>query len=329
MAKKIRDEHGNVYVQKKSFYKRIWFIVLVGLFAIGLIKNLTSSSGGQSSTEQVSTSSIRYKTYQLSEVAISINESWKSKEGDTSDTLYFYPDDSSLAMAYWLPLEESVKDATVRSQYLKGMEQSGKVIPANESSAKIDGMDSFLYDATGTIDGEAYKGQLFLVDTPTGILNVIYMSKDDYSSTRKQEFEQILNSVNISDEVVESSSKTTETPTSSESTATVSEFNPTDSSDATIESIKTYSDYMKMYEFIVNEYITNYENMVSQYGLGDATMYQSVRDTVSQSVEQQKKQYGPLGNAAIVGRAEIITFLKEYRDGLQQQIEQMSAALGG
>ncbi len=45
---------------------------------------------------------------------------------------------------------------------------------------------------------------------------------------------------------------------------------------------------MKMYEFIVNEYITNYENMVSQYGLGDATMYQSVRDTVSQSVEQQK-----------------------------------------
>ncbi|CYT63197.1 hypothetical protein [Streptococcus suis] len=169
MAKKIRDEHGNVYVQKKPFYKRIWFIVLVGLFAIGLIKNLTSSSGGQSSTEQVSTSSIRYKTYQLSEVAISINESWKNKEGDTSDTLYFYPDDSSLAMAYWLPLEESVKDATVRSQYLKGMEQSGKVIPANESSAKIDGMDSFLYDATGTIDGEAYKGQLFLVDTPTGI----------------------------------------------------------------------------------------------------------------------------------------------------------------
>ncbi len=81
MAKKIRDEHGNVYVQKKPFYKRIWFIVLVGLFAIGLIKNLTSSSGGQSSTEQVSTSSIRYKTYQLSEVAISINESWKSKEG--------------------------------------------------------------------------------------------------------------------------------------------------------------------------------------------------------------------------------------------------------
>ncbi|HEM6072182.1 TPA: hypothetical protein ACHV9L_000505 [Streptococcus suis] len=155
------------------------------------------------------------------------------------------------------------------------------------------------------------------------------MAKDDYSSTRKQEFEQLLNSVDISDEVVESSSKTTETPTSSESATTVSEFNPTDSLDATIESIKTYSDYMKMYEFIVNEYVTNYENMVSRYGLGDANMYQSMRDTVSQSVEQQRKQYGPLGNAAIVGRDNIIAFLKEYRDNLQHQIEQMSAALGG
>ncbi|MFX3725034.1 hypothetical protein ACJBP2_10635 [Streptococcus suis] len=43
------------------------------------------------------------------------------------------------------------------------------MIPDNESSSKIDGMDSFIYDATGTIDGEAYKGKLFLVDTPTGI----------------------------------------------------------------------------------------------------------------------------------------------------------------
>ncbi|MFX3725038.1 hypothetical protein ACJBP2_10655, partial [Streptococcus suis] len=77
-------------------------------------------------------------------------------------------------------------------------------------------------------------------------------------------FEQILISVDICDEVVESSSITTETPTSSESSATVSEFNPTDSSDASIESIKTYIVYMKMYEFIVNVYITNYVNMVSQ-----------------------------------------------------------------
>ncbi|HFR3836756.1 TPA: hypothetical protein ACHWCB_000081 [Streptococcus suis] len=43
MAKKIRDEHGNVYVQKKPFYKRVWFIVLVGLFVLGGLGKLAGS----------------------------------------------------------------------------------------------------------------------------------------------------------------------------------------------------------------------------------------------------------------------------------------------
>ncbi|MDG3132835.1 hypothetical protein MKL26_07375 [Streptococcus suis] len=53
MAKKIRDVHGNVYVQKKPFYKRIWFIVLIELFAIGMINHLASLSDDQSYAEQV------------------------------------------------------------------------------------------------------------------------------------------------------------------------------------------------------------------------------------------------------------------------------------
>ncbi|HEM4402411.1 TPA: DUF4352 domain-containing protein [Streptococcus suis] len=63
MAKKIKDEHGNVYVQKKPFYKRIWFIVLVGLFVIGGLQSVlgggsnssTSSSQDTSTTTQTTT----------------------------------------------------------------------------------------------------------------------------------------------------------------------------------------------------------------------------------------------------------------------------------
>ncbi|MGQ7358713.1 DUF4352 domain-containing protein [Streptococcus suis] len=63
MAKKIKDEHGNVYVQKKPFYKRIWFIVLVGLFVIGGLQSVlgggsnssTSSSQATSTTTQTTT----------------------------------------------------------------------------------------------------------------------------------------------------------------------------------------------------------------------------------------------------------------------------------
>ncbi|MGT2947108.1 hypothetical protein [Streptococcus chenjunshii] len=120
-----------------------------------------------------------------------------------------------------------------------------------------------------------------------------------------------------------SSSKSTDA-----STETVnSGFAPTDTADTTIESIVTYNDYLKMYETIVNEYITNYETVVSQYGLGDAASYQSMRDSVTSSIEQQKAEYGPMGNAKIIGKADLVEFLKEYRDELKSYTDQMAIAL--
>lgn len=34
MSKKIKDENGNVYVQKKPFYKKVWFWLLVVIVVI-------------------------------------------------------------------------------------------------------------------------------------------------------------------------------------------------------------------------------------------------------------------------------------------------------
>lgn len=51
MAKKIKDEKGNVYVQKKPFYKKWWFILLVVLVVIGAI------GGNNGSKESKETSS--------------------------------------------------------------------------------------------------------------------------------------------------------------------------------------------------------------------------------------------------------------------------------
>jgi len=42
MAKKITDEHGNTYVQKKPFYKRVWFWIL----AVIVIAVIFGSAGG-------------------------------------------------------------------------------------------------------------------------------------------------------------------------------------------------------------------------------------------------------------------------------------------
>ena len=50
MAKKIKAEDGKVYVEKKPFYKRVWFIVLAALVVIGVFANMGSDSDSKDAT---------------------------------------------------------------------------------------------------------------------------------------------------------------------------------------------------------------------------------------------------------------------------------------
>lgn len=52
MSKKITDENGNTYVQKKPFYKRVWFWIL----AIIVVIAIGSSMGGDSDTSSTGSS---------------------------------------------------------------------------------------------------------------------------------------------------------------------------------------------------------------------------------------------------------------------------------
>ena len=124
-----------------------------------------------------------------------------------------------------------------------------------------------------------------------------------------------------------SSSSTAESTTAESSTTVVSSFNPVDTSDATIESIATYDDYLTMYQLIVNEYLSNYEAAMAQYGLTDATTFKSMRDGVEEGIAQQKQAYGAMRKSPIVGKSDLVQFLKDYRDELDAYVAQMSSAL--
>ena len=106
-----------------------------------------------------------------------------------------------------------------------------------------------------------------------------------------------------------------------------SDFNPQDVSDETIESIKTYEDYLTMYEKIVNNYYTEADEAFKGTALEDSASIQELKDATKKEMEEQKKQYGPLKKAPIQGKEEIIQFLKEYRDSLHDQVEQWKASL--
>ena len=106
-----------------------------------------------------------------------------------------------------------------------------------------------------------------------------------------------------------------------------SDFKPQDVSDTTIESIKTYEDYLTMYEKIVDNYYTEADEAFKGTALEDSASIQELKDSTKKEMEEQKKQYGPLKKAPIQGKEEIIQFLKDYRDNLHQQVEQWKASL--
>ena len=69
MAKKITDQDGNVYIQKKPVYKRLWFIILA---AIVLIVIIQQTSGEKKKDVEVknSTQETQKAKYEVSEINI-------------------------------------------------------------------------------------------------------------------------------------------------------------------------------------------------------------------------------------------------------------------
>ncbi|WP_338230677.1 Ltp family lipoprotein [Lactiplantibacillus paraxiangfangensis] len=57
MSKKIKGEDGKVYVQKKPFYKRVWFWILVVIVVIGFASSMGGSGSSDSSDDSSATSS--------------------------------------------------------------------------------------------------------------------------------------------------------------------------------------------------------------------------------------------------------------------------------
>lgn len=104
-------------------------------------------------------------------------------------------------------------------------------------------------------------------------------------------------------------------------------FSPQDVSDATIESIKTYEDYLTMFEKIIEDYYAQYEAAVQGTALYDQATFEELKKAQVQAFETQKKQYGPLKKAPIVGKSDLVKYLKEYRDSLKDYVKQISSSI--
>ena len=134
-------------------------------------------------------------------------------------------------------------------------------------------------------------------------------------------------STTSSSSTISSSSSSVRSSSSSSSSVSSSNFNPQDTSDATIRSISTYNDYITMYSKIVDEYLTNYQNAVAGTVLDDANTIEQMKQETLKSLEEQKKEYGAMGNTKIIGKDSLVEFLKNYRNGLKEYTDNISTQI--
>ncbi len=104
-------------------------------------------------------------------------------------------------------------------------------------------------------------------------------------------------------------------------------FEPQDVSDETIESIKTYGDYLTMYRMVLNDYYANYEQTVKGTPLYNESTFKSIKDCYDKAFEQQEKAYGNMKNAPLVGKEDLVDFLKSTRDDLRASVESIKETL--
>lgn len=104
-------------------------------------------------------------------------------------------------------------------------------------------------------------------------------------------------------------------------------FQALDVSDATIRSIQTYGDYLVMYHAIIDDYLANYEEILRGTIFWSEVSFNETRKEILRGLEEQKAAYDTMVNMNIVGRETIIEFLINYRNSMNEMLENLRTTL--
>ena len=104
-------------------------------------------------------------------------------------------------------------------------------------------------------------------------------------------------------------------------------FSPKDVSDESIESINTYGDYLIMYKMIIDDYFANYESAIKDTVLYDEATFQQLKDETEKSFAEQEEQYGSIKDQKIIGKDDLVQYLKDYRDSLKEYVDALADSL--
>lgn len=145
-------------------------------------------------------------------------------------------------------------------------------------------------------------------------------SDHDFDGTKKTESSSTKESTTKSSSV-EPETKESEKPAASSGTTKLGV------PDSDIEAIKTYKDYLDIYQKITAGYLSEYETAFKDTVLYDEATFSDMKKQYEDSFEEQKKQYEDMSSSALIGKDSLVDYLKTYRDGLADYVETIKDAL--
>lgn len=162
MSKKIVDENGNTYVQKKPFYKRVWFWLL----AIVLIAIIGGALGGKTSSKEV-----------VKTTPEKIVDNYKNNTSTQADKTY--KDKITQVTGKVSDVKAGVvsgQDVTIDAGHVEGNEFEKQTITFNFSNSNKKEAESIKKDSTVTIKGEFSNASLLGGDNgePKWVSNVTF-----------------------------------------------------------------------------------------------------------------------------------------------------------
>lgn len=93
MSKKIKDDNGNVYVQKKPFYKRVWFWILAIVVVIAIGGAVGGNKNDNGGTKVSSSKKTAPKYYKMGDTVKVGDVTYTLKSVETTQERNEYADD--------------------------------------------------------------------------------------------------------------------------------------------------------------------------------------------------------------------------------------------
>lgn len=202
--------------------------------------------------------------YEIHGCRFNIPKSWTEKDGKNDKIKYFYPGkDGSVLTVEYQESDLPIDDEAALAQFLSGMKQDGSLNNLTEKDGQKLGTDAYGWNMSFDYEGLSYNGAMIIISVDGGILTLFMSSTNQTFETYRDAFNAIYQSLKYSPR----STDTSQPEASSQPAASTEQskpekatFSPTDTSDATIEAISTYGDYLTMSQKIIDEYLVNYEN---------------------------------------------------------------------